>query len=131
MVDAQSGDSVGSRIDETFASAILSLNEGQQLFPAPFDALSSAALASNRDIGPRALGLFDGTVSTRELRFRLLVEHVVLDDEGHETVRRELIDTVVDSPYKLVALVQMLATEATIPVDRAALFNTHHERSQP
>ncbi len=119
MSDAHPDQGDGPALGEDFASVVGSLNGGELMFPAPFDLASSAALGLNSDDGDRALGLFDGTASTRRLGFRLRVDQVVLDHP--DGPGREVIDIVVTDVHQAKALIGMLAQEVSISPTRLML----------
>jgi dethiobiotin synthetase len=80
------------------------LSDGELIAPAPFDAATSAALASNLDRGDIAERLFDITAQ-REPTYQV---HIVEVSAG---VTREVLNTTADSSRTLFALLDGLMDE--------------------
>lgn len=99
--DAESTSNDRAEVRKRFARTVLSLAEGELTFPAPFDLATSGALASNVDADELALKLAAVTAQ-RDTSYEVKITAVV--PNGDQSLRREVIDTVVCSTELLIAL---------------------------
>jgi hypothetical protein len=84
------------------------LSDGGLTFPAPFDPATAAALGDNMDSGQLAERLFDVTAQ-RDCAYSVMI--AALTPTSVEPVRRELINTTVNSTQLLFTLLEGLMDE--------------------
>lgn len=104
----RSGETTDSDEDDLaarFTQAVASLALGGLTFPAPFDLATSAALASNIDVGSIAERLFEAT-ATRDTGYR-----VAIYETAPGVADRAVIETSVPSTPVLIALLDGLLEE--------------------
>lgn len=117
---ARTGEPVLSESQEQFAEAIGSLTQGELTFPAPFDLVSSWALARNANEGDAALESFARDTNSGSRRFQIRIHALSGEDS-----RREIIDTVVTGPRVAAQLLAGLAIDMVNGEDHNFQIRVH------
>lgn len=95
---------------EHFARAVAALTQGQLSFPAPFDLVTSWALARNDDNGAAALEFFARDVNGFGRRFQIRIHELPPDDQPG-VGEREIVDCIVTGTHVAAQLLAGAAAE--------------------
>lgn len=107
---ADAGEPVYAGIQANFARAVAPLAEGELTLPAPFDLVTSWALARNSETGQAALELFARGVDGSDRRFQIRIHELPPDDDCG-VAEREIVDCIVTGSRTAAHLLAGVADE--------------------